>query len=564
MAGQYAAIGAADDSWRARPLKFLSELSGSEAYAFGDLTRAALRRLARGGAAPPPEAASDAAAACGAAAAHSNASPSRPCGAAAEAVAASDASGAAGTRGTEAEAEARRGWRAWLRERPAEWWGARQGVVRHSGGTHAGAGGEPCASPLTAAEEACSSAEAAQASADGLLEQSQALLAALSAGAHVAEGEGGGIPPPLSAAASRAEASGGSAASTCASTDGPAMRDKGIRQVARLGEAQQRAWLAARRASRSLLRQEIAEFIADAAHPLGTQLWSVGRDVRAMLAAADAADASSGALGDEAAARRALAEALDCLRAGLASLHAQLVVELPSALSADAEVVREAAEQLEEQVYRAVSSGLLALYQRAQQADVAQLAERVHEMRALLPCDMSISEELWLLPRNPEFGPWRRRLAMLREAPPSEPLLPYTGAILALRTLPLHRTPCEKARVLLEVCEEIVRSTLSDARLRAVADGVDTREAETQQSALCADELLPLLVYVIIRSRMTTIPAELAYIRALLPEIYQHGSLGYALASFQCACRVALDLDWSCEKLIAPIEVDADHETIVE
>ena len=132
-----------------------------------------------------------------------------------------------------------------------------------------------------------------------------------------------------------------------------------------------------------------------------------------------------------------------------------------------------------------------------------------------------------------------------------------------MRTLPLQRTPCEKARVLLQSCEEIVKCALQDARLRAVAHGAASEEAAVRPSALGADDLLPLTVYVLIRSRAATLPAELAFIVDYLPEGYQHGSLGYALASVQCACRVALDLSWE-HSLIAPLGDDAGRDALAE
>jgi len=104
--------------------------------------------------------------------------------------------------------------------------------------------------------------------------------------------------------------------------------------------------------------------------------------------------------------------------------------------------------------------------------------------------------------------------------------------------------------VLLQTCEEIVRGVHNAAELKAASTASGMGADGQRPAALGADDLLPLSVYVVIRSRMSALPGELLYIASFLPDGHQHGSLGYALTSLQCACRVALDLRWDCDSLI--------------
>ena len=59
---------------------------------------------------------------------------------------------------------------------------------------------------------------------------------------------------------------------------------------------------------------------------------------------------------------------------------------------------------------------------------------------------------------------------------------------------------------------------------------------------LGAEDLVPLIVYVVIRSRMATLPAELCYVAEFLPPPLLHGKEGYALTTLQSATHVAIEL----------------------
>ena len=124
----------------------------------------------------------------------------------------------------------------------------------------------------------------------------------------------------------------------------------------------------------------------------------------------------------------------------------------------------------------------------------------------------------------------------MREAGPSDARLPCAAALALLRTLGHYRTPAEKASILREACEEVVKDASRSASLDAAA------RSTTTSCGLGADDLLPLLVYVLVRSRCSSLPAELAFVCDFLPPAHLHGRDGYALVSLQCAVRVAREL----------------------
>ena len=83
---------------------------------------------------------------------------------------------------------------------------------------------------------------------------------------------------------------------------------------------------------------------------------------------------------------------------------------------------------------------------------MAELALHCHDMRSLLPCDMSIPPELWLTPPGESvttggYVPYEDvALAALRSCAPSDARLPYSAAMTILRTISFSRTPTEKAQ----------------------------------------------------------------------------------------------------------------------
>ena len=244
-----------------------------------------------------------------------------------------------------------------------------------------------------------------------------------------------------------------------------------------------------------------------------------------------------------------LAAAVESVHVSRAALVEALNEQLPVDLRAEARVMREALHQLDAALHRALFPAITPLYLQAFGDDIARLAQICHELRMLLPCDMQqLPSDLWLLPTSAaaqaaadasegESG----ELDELRWCGAADPRLPYASAIQLLRTISFYRTPSDKAKVMLEACEEVVKCATRALSLRSAGLG---GHAHGRPSKLGADDLLPLVVYVLVRSGIYNIPAELQYVSDFLHDALHYGKEGYALVSMQCACRVAADLAW--------------------
>ena len=290
---------------------------------------------------------------------------------------------------------------------------------------------------------------------------------------------------------------------------------------------------------------------------LPERLWRLGRG----SAARDTPSPSTAALD----------AAVERVRDGITSLSKQLAMQLPPSLRSDPSVVHEAVAQLDAAVHRALSPSLSPLYLVAHAAPIAHMARQCHEMRTLLPSDLLLPLPLTLLPLprgqsasssgntaaagGGGAGAPTDPIEQLRTCGASDPRLPYASAIRLLRTIAAYRTPSEKAKVLLDACEEVVKIATRALTLSAAAKAAATAAAAAVRSdggardgpapsALGADDLLPLVVYVLVRSRVTALPAELAFVSDFLPGHVLHGKEGYALVSLQCACRVCQELTW--------------------
>ncbi|EOD17169.1 hypothetical protein EMIHUDRAFT_631900, partial [Emiliania huxleyi CCMP1516] len=100
------------------------------------------------------------------------------------------------------------------------------------------------------------------------------------------------------------------------------------------------------------------------------------------------------------------------------------------------------------------------------------------------------------------------------------------------------------ARVLLEVCEEVASGAQHSASLHEAASGGGS-DGERGAPCLGAEDLLPITVYVVLRSRVAVLPSELELVAELLPSELAGGREGYALTTMQCACHVLLRTPFS-------------------
>ncbi|KAM4612484.1 VPS9 domain-containing protein 1 [Discoglossus pictus] len=99
---------------------------------------------------------------------------------------------------------------------------------------------------------------------------------------------------------------------------------------------------------------------------------------------------------------------------------------------------------------------------------------------------------------------------------------PYKAAVEELRLLPQHLTPQKKL-------DCIVRS------LRVICECAEEYCDKPGTSAIGADDLLPILAFVVLRSRLSELLSECAALEEFIHEGYLIGEEGYCLTSLQSA-----------------------------
>lgn len=233
----------------------------------------------------------------------------------------------------------------------------------------------------------------------------------------------------------------------------------------------------------------------------------------------------------------AAAAAAAGLRAHVVSLQAVLVSQLPETVAQSPAWFRFAQAAAEDALMRGCWPVLAELFSEREETSVSRLAELCHQMRQVLPCDLGISQALWGMP--PAALADATEMRTLRWAELCDARLPYASAIRTLRTLLHARTVREKASVLLHVCELVASAAQHSALMQLAREG-GRGAYEDGSPALGAEDLLPIMVYVVLRSRAAVLPAELELVSELMPAELAFGREGYALTTMQCACHVLL------------------------
>ena len=135
-----------------------------------------------------------------------------------------------------------------------------------------------------------------------------------------------------------------------------------------------------------------------------------------------------------------LGAAVRAAGAALAELRATLSTQLPTSLRDDPSALHEGGAQLESAFFRAVQPSMARLYEKAHADEISVLAQRCHELRQLLPCDLlHLPPDVWLLPDGDGASAAAARLTALRDAAVSNALLPYASAI-QVRCVPPPRS----------------------------------------------------------------------------------------------------------------------------
>ncbi|CAN8187156.1 unnamed protein product [Coccothraustes coccothraustes] len=161
---------------------------------------------------------------------------------------------------------------------------------------------------------------------------------------------------------------------------------------------------------------------------------------------------------------------------------------------------------LEEAFFPPLWAPLLALYRTVQQPREAALAHSMERHRHASPADMGLASRLF---------------------PPGPGRPAYASAVQDLRLIPLESCPRRKL-------ECIVRA------LRGICECAEeycgTRDARSlATAAIGADDLLPILSYVVLQTGLPQLLSECAALEEFIHEGYLIGEEGYCLTSLQSA-----------------------------
>ncbi|XP_075795939.1 VPS9 domain-containing protein 1 [Pelodiscus sinensis] len=167
---------------------------------------------------------------------------------------------------------------------------------------------------------------------------------------------------------------------------------------------------------------------------------------------------------------------------------------------------------IEDAFFSPLWAPLLALYRQVYQARELALARRMEHHRHVLPSDIGVSANLF--PQN--------------SAAPAAGSYPYSRAVQELGLMLLESCPQKKLdcivrtlRVICECAEEYCAAQESRPPPAAAAIG--------------ADDLLPILSYVVLKSNLPQLAAECAALEEFIHEGYLIGEEGYCLTSLQSA-----------------------------
>ncbi|XP_014729911.1 PREDICTED: VPS9 domain-containing protein 1 [Sturnus vulgaris] len=161
---------------------------------------------------------------------------------------------------------------------------------------------------------------------------------------------------------------------------------------------------------------------------------------------------------------------------------------------------------LEEAFFPPLWAPLLALYRTVQQPREAALARSMERHRHASPADMGLASRLF---------------------PPGPGRPAYASAVQDLRLIPLETCPRRKLECIVRALRGICECAEEYCGTR------DTRSLAT--AAIGADDLLPILSYVVLQTGLPQLLSECAALEEFIHEGYLIGEEGYCLTSLQSA-----------------------------
>ncbi|XP_062997156.1 VPS9 domain-containing protein 1 [Elgaria multicarinata webbii] len=168
--------------------------------------------------------------------------------------------------------------------------------------------------------------------------------------------------------------------------------------------------------------------------------------------------------------------------------------------------------RLEETFFAPLWAPLLAVYRNVYKTREASLARSMELHRNSPPADLGIASKL--LPQGNRPGGGRSD--------------PYGAAVQELRLLPLGSCPQKKL-------ECIVRTLRIICECAEEYWGGCEAKAQPASAAIGADDLLPILSYVVLKSHLPQLVSECAALEEFIHEGYLIGEEGYCLTSLQSA-----------------------------
>ncbi|XP_067651930.1 VPS9 domain-containing protein 1-like isoform X2 [Haliotis asinina] len=176
---------------------------------------------------------------------------------------------------------------------------------------------------------------------------------------------------------------------------------------------------------------------------------------------------------------------------------------------------------LEEPFFKPIWKYLLALFRLANKPKEIQLAYRMTSQKGSEPKDFGVSKKLWLVSSD------------------SENRLPYDQAVVELKKVKEYYTMLSKLECVVRVCREVCSCV--EQYYRSI-------EADTNKKtpSVGADDLLPILSYVVVRSQMPQLVSECQAMSEFIHEGYIMGEEGYCLTSLQTAVNFITSPDAAC------------------
>jgi len=186
------------------------------------------------------------------------------------------------------------------------------------------------------------------------------------------------------------------------------------------------------------------------------------------------------------------------------------------------------AECVDEVLYSKVFELYAAQYEREDDA----LDARLRALRTASLAHLGVAQPYWLLDPHADTPP-------------------YDAAVAELRHLPRMRTPAAKLRCLVNTANNIVKCVA--AHCRRIGARIDSLPVS-------AEQLLPILAYVLIKSGVAHLHSECRFLHDFITEVAEMREEGYTLATF----AMALELVRRCDEASMVAEASRELRAVLD